>query len=104
MRILKRMNLVEQDESGHDVVANNNSDSDDPLAGIQAASTQNKIALGIRKGQNVRRLIEQLEEQYLVKILTHLGLPARASPIAPSKIPRQVDFWDQSSPKFSACL
>jgi len=66
LRILKRMNLVEQDESGHDVIAeNNNSDSDDPLAGIQAASTQNKIALGIRKGQNVRRLIEQLQEQYL---------------------------------------
>ena len=64
LRILKRMNLVEQDESGHDVVANN-ADSDDPLAGIQAASTQNKIALGTRKGQNVRRLIEQLEEDYL---------------------------------------
>jgi hypothetical protein len=64
LRILKRMNLVEQDESGVDVIANNNFD-DDPLAGIQAASTQNKIALGIRKGQNVRRLIEQLEEDYL---------------------------------------
>ena len=65
LRILGRMNLVEQDESGVDVIANNNSDTDDPLAGIQAASTQNKIALGIRKGQNVRRLIEQLEEDYL---------------------------------------
>jgi hypothetical protein len=59
------MNLVEQDESGHDVVAAQLTDADDPLAGIQAASTQNKIALGIRKGQNVRRLIEQLEEDYL---------------------------------------
>jgi hypothetical protein len=66
LRILKRMNLVEQDDSGVDVIMeNNNSDGDDPLAGIQAASTQNKIALGIRKGQNVRRLIEQLEEEYL---------------------------------------
>jgi hypothetical protein len=66
LRILKRMNLVEQDESGVDVITENNSvDGDDPLAGIQAASTQNKIALGIRKGQNVRRLIEQLEEYYL---------------------------------------
>lgn len=65
LRILKRMNLVEQDESGHDVIANNNTDADDPLSSIQAASTQNKIALGIRKGQNVRRLIEQLEEDYL---------------------------------------
>jgi len=65
LRILKRMNLVEQDESGHDVVANNNADSEDPLSSIQAASTQNKIALGIRKGQNVRRLIEQLEKDYL---------------------------------------
>jgi hypothetical protein len=64
LRILKRMNLVEQDESGHDVIANTN-DGDDPLAGIQAASTQNKIALGIRKGQNVRRLIEQLECEFL---------------------------------------
>lgn len=65
LRILKRMNLVEQDESGHDVIANNNTDADDPLAGIQAASTQNKIALGLRKGQNVRRLIQQLECDYL---------------------------------------
>lgn len=65
LRILKRMNLVEQDESGVDVIANNNSDMDDQLSSIQAASTQNKIALGIRKGQNVRRLIEQLEEDYL---------------------------------------
>jgi hypothetical protein len=65
LRILKRMNLIEQDESGHDVVAAQLTDADDPLAGIQAASTQNKIALGIRKGQNVRRLIEQLEEDYL---------------------------------------
>jgi len=65
LRILKRMNLVEQDESEHDVVAAQLTDADDPLAGIQAASTQNKIALGIRKGQNVRRLIEQLEEDYL---------------------------------------
>lgn len=67
LRILKRMNLVEQDDSGIDVIANNNNDYDgnDPLASIQAASTQNKIALGIRKGQNVRRLIEQLEEEYL---------------------------------------
>jgi hypothetical protein len=64
LRILKRMKFVEQDESGHDVIANTN-EGDDPLAGIQAASTQNKIALGIRKGQNVRRLIEQLQEQYL---------------------------------------
>jgi hypothetical protein len=59
------MNLVEQDDSGTEVVTENNSDGDDPLATIQAASTQNKIALGIRKGQNVRRLIEQLEEDYL---------------------------------------
>jgi len=66
LRILKRMNLVEQDISGVDVITENNSvDGDDPLASIQAASTQNKIALGIRKGQNVRRLIEQLEEDYL---------------------------------------
>ncbi len=63
LRILKRMKLVEQDESGHDVIANNNLDADDPLSSIQAASTQNKIALGIRKGQNVRRLIQQLEEE-----------------------------------------
>jgi hypothetical protein len=64
LRILKRMNLVEQDESGHDVIANT-SDADDPLASIHAASTQNKIALGLRKGQNVRRLIQQLECDYL---------------------------------------
>lgn len=65
LRILKRMKLIEQDETGHEVIANNSSDTDDPLASIQAASTQNKIALGIRKGQRVRRLIEQLEYEYL---------------------------------------
>lgn len=65
LRILKRMNFVLQDDSGVDVIANNNTDIDDPLSSIQAASTQNKIALGIRKGQKVRRLIQQLEEDYL---------------------------------------
>lgn len=65
LRILKRMNFVEQDEHGHDVIAQL-TDDNDPLSDIQAASTQNKIALGLRKGQSVRRLIAQLEEQALL--------------------------------------
>jgi len=48
---------------GIDVVAENE-DNKDPLSNIQAASTQNKIALGPRKGKNIRRLIEQLEEEF----------------------------------------
>ena len=57
MRI--RKNLVEQDDSGHDVITeSSNSVHNDSLAAIQTASTQNKIALESRKGQNDRRLIE----------------------------------------------
>jgi hypothetical protein len=63
IKILKRMNLVEQGVDGIDVVAENE-DNKDPLSNIQAASTQNKIALGLRKGKNIRRLIEQLEEEF----------------------------------------
>jgi hypothetical protein len=63
IKILKRMNLVEEAPDGIDVVTENE-DSDDPLANIQAASTQNKIALGPRTGKNIRRLIEQLEEEF----------------------------------------
>ncbi len=61
LRILKRMALLEVDEHGHNLIAQQDDDSDDPLAGIQAASTQNKIALGHRRGQRIRRLIEELE-------------------------------------------
>lgn len=61
LKILKRMALVETDEHGHSVIAKQDEDSDDPLANIQAASTQNKIALGQRRGQRIRRLIEELE-------------------------------------------
>ena len=39
LRILKRMPLVEQDDSGHDVIANSDADTNDPLAGIQACRT-----------------------------------------------------------------
>jgi hypothetical protein len=63
IKILKRMNLVEQGVDGIDVVAENE-DNKDPLSNIHAASTQNKIALGLRKGKNIRRLIEQLEEEF----------------------------------------
>ncbi len=58
LKILKRMALLEQDDHGHNLIAKSD---DDPLAGIQAASTQNKIALGHHRGQRIRRLIEELE-------------------------------------------
>ena len=61
LRILKRMTLLETDEHGHNVITKSDEDSDDPLANIQAASTQNKIALGSRRGQRIRRLIAELE-------------------------------------------
>jgi hypothetical protein len=41
-----------------------------------------------------------IKQEVVVKILTHLGLPARAPPISPSRIPRQEDFWDQSAPQY----
>jgi hypothetical protein len=63
IKILKKMKLIEQSPDGIDVVCEN-SDNDDTLSNIQAASTQNKIALGLRKGKNIRRLIEQLEEEF----------------------------------------
>ncbi len=48
IKILKKMSLIEQSLEGIDVISENN-DNDDTLANIQAASTQNKIALGLRK-------------------------------------------------------
>ena len=63
IKILKRMSLIEQSLEGIDVISENN-DNDDTLANIQAASTQNKIALGLRKGKNIRRLVEQLDEEF----------------------------------------
>jgi hypothetical protein len=102
LRILKRMNLVEQDESGHDVVANNNSDMDDPLSSIQAASTQNKIALGIRKGQNVRRLIEQLEEEISEGEATITG-PLVAS-VAGFSLHAAVSAWSTNRTRLEQLL
>ena len=61
LKILKRMALLETDEHGHNVIGKSDEGSDDPLANIQAASTQNKIALGSRRGQRIRRLLEELE-------------------------------------------
>jgi hypothetical protein len=62
LKILKKMALLEQGEHGHHVIAKpGDEDSDDPLVDIQAASTQNKIAFGKRRGQSVRRLIEEIE-------------------------------------------
>ena len=57
----RQMALLEQDEHAHHVITKSDNDSDDPLVDIQAASTQNKIALGKRRGQSIRRLIEEIE-------------------------------------------
>jgi len=51
-------------------------------------------------GGPMKAISAVIKQEVVVKILTHLGLPARAPPIAPSKIPRQEDFWDQSTPQY----
>ena len=48
-------------------------------------------------GREMKAIFAVIKQEVEVKILTHLGLPARAPPIAPSKISRQEEFWDQSS-------
>jgi hypothetical protein len=48
-------------------------------------------------GCEMKAISAVIKQDVIVKILTHLGLPARAPPIAPSKISRQEEFWDQSS-------
>jgi hypothetical protein len=63
IKILKKMKLIEQSPDGINVVSEN-SDKEDTLSNIQAASTANKIALGQRKGKNIRRLIERFEEEF----------------------------------------
>ena len=48
-------------------------------------------------GGEMKAISAVIKTEVIVKILTHLGLPARAPPIPPSKVPRQEEFWDQSS-------
>ena len=82
------MRPVEVDDAGCDVLAQSNAEGDsDPFSEIQAASTQNKIAMGPNKGKFVRRLIAQLEEQALTSepritgelVATHLGFSLHAA-------------------------
>lgn len=47
-------------------------------------------------GGEMKAVCAVIKHEVIVKILTHLGLPARAPPISPSQIPTQEDFWDQS--------
>jgi hypothetical protein len=51
-------------------------------------------------GGDMRAISAVIKQEIVVKILTHLGLPARAPPISPSKVPRQQEFWDQSAPQY----
>jgi hypothetical protein len=91
LKILKRLRLVEKDESGHDVLTP--TDDEDPLSDIQSASTQNKIARGERKGKAVRRLIEQFDEEVLVSepkitgplVASYLGFSLHAAVVCPSQ-------------------
>ena len=48
-------------------------------------------------GGDMKAISAVMKQEVVVKILTHLGLAARAPPISPSKVPRQEGFWDQSS-------
>ena len=48
-------------------------------------------------GGDMKAISAVIKQDVVVKILTHLGLPARAPPISPSRVPRQEGFWDQSS-------
>ena len=55
--------------------------ADNPLRPLQAASCTYRIALGARAGE--LKTIATIEEPaVIVKILTHLVLPARAPPLA----------------------
>ena len=70
-------NLVE--EQGVSYIAD--MDADNQLASLQAASCTYRIALGPRAGE--LKTIATIEEPaVIVKILTHLVLPARAPPLA----------------------
>ena len=49
-----------------------------------------------RCGGQMKAVSAILKQDVIEKILTHLGLPARAPPTAASKIPRQEQLWDQT--------
>ena len=55
-------------------------------------------------GGPMKAISAVIKQEVVVKILTHLGLPARAPPISPSRVPRQEDFWDQSAPHMTSSL
>jgi len=70
-------NLVEEQGVSH--IAD--MDADNQLSSLQAASCTYRIALGARAGE--LKTIATIEEPaVIVKILTHLVLPARAPPLA----------------------
>jgi hypothetical protein len=48
-------------------------------------------------GGELKAISAVIKQDVVMKILTHLGLPARAPPISPSRVPRQEEFWDQSN-------
>ena len=48
-------------------------------------------------GGDMKAISAVMKQDVVVKVLTHLGLPARAPPISASRVPRQEGFWDQSS-------
>ena len=78
IKILKRMNLLEQNNDGFDVVASKEEqDDDDTLANIQAASTQNKIALGLRK--------EKISADSLKNLKKNFDLPSHTSSVTASQ-------------------
>ena len=59
-------------------------DADNPLRSLQAASCTYRIALGARAGE--LKTIATIEEPaVIVKILTHLVLPARAPRHSPAR-------------------
>lgn len=47
-------------------------------------------------GSEMKAVCAVMNGEVVVRILTHLGLPARAPPISPSTVPIQEEFWDQS--------